>query len=50
MTARLDGFNDIEQEVSLREATNSYQIAVNFTERLLTAYNLKVEKQTESDS
>lgn len=50
MTARLDGFDDIEQEVSLREETNTYRITVNFTERLLPAYNLKVEKQAESES
>lgn len=50
MIAKLDGFDDIRQEVSFRKESNDYHITIPFTERLLPAYNLKVERNAHNKS
>ena len=46
----LDGFKNLKQTVNLNQKENEYVVPLEFIERLLSAYNLKVEKQEEDNT
>lgn len=48
LTAQLDGFDDIVETLEIEGEEKDFTCDLNFTERLLPAYNLKAEKQGEA--
>ena len=47
--AELDGFDDIDETLTIEGEETEFDHELNFIERLLPAYNLKAEKQDEAD-
>lgn len=49
LMAQLDGFDDLKETLTLKGEEKDFTHELNFTERLLPAYNLKAEKQGTPD-